>query len=67
MAGIVHPVVFGDDRNGLRVQLPVAWVRGAMIQKGDQLELVYGDEVAVIVVRPGAESERVKRALLEGR
>jgi bifunctional DNA-binding transcriptional regulator/antitoxin component of YhaV-PrlF toxin-antitoxin module len=65
--GIVNPVVFGDDRNGLRVQLPVAWVRGAGIHKGDRLELVYGDDVAVIVVRPSAESERVKRAMREAK
>lgn len=66
MAGIVRPVVFGDAENGLRIQLPVAWVRGAAIHKGDRLELVYGDDVAVIVVRPGPESERVVRAIHEG-
>lgn len=66
MPGIVNPVVFGDEDNGLRLQLPVAWVRGAGIRKGDRLELVYGDDVAVIVVRPGPESDRVVRAMREG-
>lgn len=65
--GLVRCQVFGNDRNGLRLQLPVAWIRGASIRKGDTLEFVFGDDVALLILKRGPESDRLLEAMREVR
>lgn len=67
MTGLVRRRVMGDERNGLRLQLPVAWIRGANIRKGDTIELIFGGQVALLILKRGPESDRLLAAMREVR
>ena len=66
MTGTTKRVLFGAS-GSLRMTLPVAWTRALGLQPGDRVNFVFGDQIAIIIVKNGPEAERALKALRVGR